>query len=152
MATIASSTFQRKCHPEDPRYDIDHSRKVFVYKNLHKGCWSIKQDGLVKMHITDLCMWDCSFRVSDKGRKKVLRENRKNVHAGITGYIDDHWNQKPNTKKAKYNPYHNESFVEVNTGEPVFWSSSVRLETAKCNTKKDEVHFVPCIPSANIVI
>ena len=34
----------------DSRYNIDYDRKVFVYKNLHKDCWSIRQDGLVKAH------------------------------------------------------------------------------------------------------
>ena len=39
-----------KLKQEDPRYKLDLSKKVFVYKNLHKDCWSIKQDGLVKAH------------------------------------------------------------------------------------------------------
>ena len=159
MTTIASSAMQRNCHPDDPRYNIDHARKVFVYKNLHLGCWSIKQDGLVKMHTTDICMWDCSFRVSQKGREKVLKEKRKNVHAGITGYIDDDWDvhpvgtlksRKPKTKLAMYNPYRHTTFVQVDDdSEPVLWSSSVRMETPKERGDKDKVEFVPCIDSAN---
>ena len=161
MTTECSSTYQRKCHPEDPRYNIDHTRKVFVYKNLHRGCWSIKQDGLVKMHITDLCMYDCSFRVNKKGREKVLKEKRKNVHAGIVGYIDDHWDihpmgtlksRKPKTKLAKYDPYKYDSFVQVDDDtKPVFWSSSVRMETPKERGDKDKVEYIPSIDSANIL-
>ena len=78
-----------KLNQEDPRYKIDIKRKVFVYKNLHKDCWSIKQDGLVKAHTHDLEMWNCAFQVNAKGRAKVLEEKRKNVHAGVKGYIDD---------------------------------------------------------------
>ena len=73
--------------PEDPRYKIDRSRKVFVYKNLHQNCWSIRQDGLVKAHTKYLYMWDCLFQVNQKGRERVIKEKQKNVHGGILGYI-----------------------------------------------------------------
>ena len=46
-----------KLKQEDPRYKIDTTRKVFVYKNLHKDCWSIKQDGLVKAHANDVTLY-----------------------------------------------------------------------------------------------
>ena len=77
-----------KLNQEDKRYIIDTTRKVFVYKNLHKDCWSVKQDGLVKAHTTDIELWDCAFRVNKAGRERVLKEKRKKVHAGISGYID----------------------------------------------------------------
>ena len=138
-------------HQDNPKYKIDESRKVFVYKNLHKDCWSLKQDGLVKAHMHDLTMFDCSFRVNAKGREKVLKEKRKNVHAGISGYIDSPWvmnalavqTKFSNIKLAKYNPYKYSTFVRSDDNtKPVFWSSSVRMT-------KDKVHFVPCIDSAN---
>ena len=134
---------------EDSRYKIDESRKVFIYKNLHKDCWSVKQDGLVKMHTHDLSLFDCSFRVNAKGRAKVLKERRKNVHAGVIGYIDTEWvNSKPNIKLAMYNPYKYKSFVRVEDDtKPVFWSSTARL--TKTKDGKDRVYFVPCIDSAN---
>ena len=141
----------KKLKQLDPRYKIDESRKVFIYKNLHKDCWSLKQDGLVKAHMHDLTMFDCSFRVNAKGREKVLKEKRKNVHAGISGYIDSPWvmnalavqTKFSNIKLAKYNPYKYSTFVRSDDNtKPVFWSSSVRMT-------KDEVHFVPCIDSAN---
>ncbi len=67
------------------KYDIDFSRKVFVYKNLHKGCWSIRQDGLVKAHTDNVTLYNVMMKVNKKGRERVLREKRKNVHAGISG-------------------------------------------------------------------
>ena len=76
-------------NPQDPRYKIDLKRPVFVYKNLHKDCWSVKQDGLTKAHTNEINMWDCKFQVNAKGRQRVLNEQRKNVHAGIKGYIDE---------------------------------------------------------------
>jgi hypothetical protein len=114
---------------EDKRYHIDTSRKVFVYKNLHKDCWSIKQDGLVKAHATSVEMWDCSFRVNAKGRAKVLEEKRKNVHAGVIGYIDC-LGQGDFTRieqQVTYNPYKYDSFVDKTTEEPVYYSSFAHL-------------------------
>lgn len=139
---------------EDSRYKIDESRKVFIYKNLHKDCWSVKQDGLVKMHTHDLSLFDCSFRVNAKGRDKVVKERRKNVHAGVSGYIDLPWDEEDvsregqQTKLAMYNPYKYKSFVRVEDDtKPVFWASTVRL--TKTEGGKDRVYFVPCIESAN---
>ena len=119
--------------PEDERYHIDTTRKVFVYKNLHKDCWSIKQDGLVKAHTHDLEMWDCAFYVNAKGRAKVLETKHKNVHAGIKGYIDDHGVsaiEYPLTKdwnSVTYNPYKYDSFVDKTTEEPIYYSQFSRL-------------------------
>ena len=126
---------------EDKRYHIDTSRKVFVYKNLHKDCWSIKQDGLVKAHTHDLEMWDCAFYVNAKGRAKVLEEKRKNVHAGIKGYIDEQvirgrrvlgeglakGTHRSNWTAVTYNPYKYDSFVDKTTEEPVYYSQFSKL-------------------------
>ena len=164
MTTIASSTYTRQRYKDDPKYKIDMRRKVFVYKNLHLGCWSVKQDGLVKMHTTDINLFDCSFRVNAKGRAKVLEEQRKNVHAGISGYIVDTFPtfDKPiyadhsypadslKWKRAMYNPYKYASFVRADDdSKPVYWSSSVRMETPKERGDRDRVEYIPCIPSAN---
>jgi len=81
-----------KRNQHDPRYIIKKNRPVYVYKNLHKDCWSIKQHGLVKAHIPQgesIGLWDCYFHVDVKGREKVLREKRKNVHAFVKGYLQD---------------------------------------------------------------
>ena len=141
-------------HQDNPKYKIDESRKVFIYKNLHKDCWSVKQDGLVKMHTHDLSLFDCSFRVNQRGRQQVLEERRKNVHAGISGYIDLDWDEEDvsregqQTKLAMYNPYKYKSFVRVEDDtKPVFWASTARL--TKTEGGKDRVYFVPCIDSAN---
>ena len=117
-----------KLKQEDKRYHIDTSRKVFVYKNLHKDCWSIKQDGLVKAHATDLDLWDCAFRVNKKGREKVLAERRKNVHAGVIGYIDGTNCPLEVGTEVTYNPYKHSSFVERCTEDPIYYSSFVSLK------------------------
>lgn len=65
--------------------------KCFVYRNLHKpGYYSIKAlsgplRGKVVGHAMRLRMKDCTFKVSEKGRQRVLSSGHKNVHAGIVG-------------------------------------------------------------------
>ena len=119
---------------EDKRYYIDESRKVFIYKNLHKNCWSLKQDGLVKAHVDDLSLFDCSFRVNSKGRAKVLEEKRKNVHAGIKGYMSEStWDTYPEDlfDEVTYNPYKHESFVMKDTEASRWFANQVRLKPNK---------------------
>lgn len=119
----------------DIRYKIDYSKKVFVYKNLHRDCWSIKQGGLVKAHTTEVELWDCAFQVNARGRKKVLEEKRKNVHAGIKGYIDETALARPslydNSVEVTYNPYKYETFVMKSSEAPVYNSHSVKLSHNK---------------------
>ena len=126
-----------KLKQEDPRYKLDESRKVFVYKNLHKDCWSIKQDGLVKAHSDrkPIHLYSAMMKVNTKGRERVLKEKRKNVHAGISGYIshpdpsfacwDDigWWEMAPIT----YDPYKYSSFVDSRTKKPRWFASFVKL-------------------------
>ena len=96
----------------DKRYRIDYSKPVKVYRNLHKGCWSIKQNGLVKAHSDEVNLFDCNFLVNEKNRQKVIKEKRKNVHAFVKGYI---WNTPVDLiKQASYNPYANNYFYDVN--------------------------------------
>ena len=87
------------------RYKLNPNKKVFVYKNLHKDCWSVKQNGLVKMHTTQLVMVACKFKVNEKGRQRVLEEQRKNVHAGIHGLImtTQRSGNPPNKKNSFFN-------------------------------------------------
>lgn len=64
--------------------------RVFVYYNLHKHMWSVKalegeHKGRVIAHRDWVILQNCRFKVSQAGRQRVLREKRKNVHAGIVG-------------------------------------------------------------------
>ena len=121
-----------KRNQDDARYEIDHKRKVFVYKNLHQDCWSVKQDGLVKAHTTEINLWDCAFQVNARGRQKVLDEQRKNVHAGINGYIDElDLDLGDNAVEVTYNPYKYDSFVDKATESPIY-----SMEVAKLTQNK----------------
>ena len=66
---------------------IDPTKKVRVYRNLHKKCVSVKQGGIVRCHATNVVLKDCKFIVSEAGQQRVRKEGRKNVHAFIEGYV-----------------------------------------------------------------
>ena len=97
--------------------------KVFVYYNLHKKCWSIKalegkDKGRVIAHKDAVLLFDTTPKVSQAGRKRVLREKRKNVHAGIVGdWLPDTMgndislDDKVAFNQVTYNPYKYENFV-----------------------------------------
>lgn len=87
--------------------------KVFVYWNLHKQLFSVKsvKTGRVVAHVDNLYLRDATFKVSEAGRQRVLREKRKNVHAGVQGYVT---NEPPSFYDgvAKYNPYKGPHFTD----------------------------------------
>lgn len=65
---------------------------ALVYRNLHKNCWSVKalngpNRGRTVLHANFVAVLDTDFYVSQKGRERVLREKKKNVHAGVFGRV-----------------------------------------------------------------
>tara|TARA_R100000008_G_C3584895_1_gene171433 strand:- start:842 stop:1288 length:447 start_codon:yes stop_codon:yes gene_type:complete len=66
---------------------IDPTKKVRVYRNLHKKCVSVRQGGTVRCHATNVVLKDCRFIVSQAGQRRVRDEKKKNVHAFIEGYV-----------------------------------------------------------------
>jgi hypothetical protein len=121
-----------KRNQHDPRYRIKKNRPVYVYKNLHKDCWSVKQHGLVKAHIPanePVAMWDCYFHVDAKGRERVIKEQRKNVHAFVKGYLQEFCNLDTNGKEVEvtYNPYKYETFVDKSDESFVYYADEVKL-------------------------
>lgn len=102
-------------------------QKVFVYFNLHKKLFSVRdhKTGLVVGHTNTIALEDVTFKVSEAGRQRVLREKRKNVHAGVLGTVKD-LPIEPMEAVAFYNPYKYESFVDVN-GQKLSGASLVLL-------------------------
>lgn len=104
--------------------------KYFVYFNLHKHVFSCKnrKTGLVNRdyYSTALKLSNCEFKVSEAGRQRVLKEKRKNVHAGVVGNvvaiditIEDLDNPLNELTQLTYNPYKYDSFVVKETEQPV---------------------------------
>lgn len=61
-----------------------------------------------------------TFRVRESGRQKVLKEQRKNVHAFVIGTIVPIDEVKDRVSRSVYyNPYKTETFVFADTKEPI---------------------------------
>lgn len=101
--------------------------KVFIYWNLHRKMWSVRCQKTRKVidHLAELSLTDCQFKVSEKGRQRVLRERRKNVHAGVIGTINNEMITFEAPNKICYNPYKQSTFTC--NGEPIKEAKLVRF-------------------------
>lgn len=108
---------------------IDPDKPVQVYRNLHKDCFSVRQAGIVRFHTKNLMLKNASFIVGLKGRERVLKERRKNVHAWVKGYVVNQSASiyEPNGQtlfdfrwhSVTYNPYYMDTFYIPGEDEPV---------------------------------
>lgn len=88
-------------------------RRVRVYWNLHRHCYSI-QDASTRLVIDysdSLVLADVTFKVSEAGRQRVLREGRKNVHAFVVGTVISEYENPAQWWKVSYNPYKGRDFM-----------------------------------------
>lgn len=111
---------------------------VDVYFNLHKRVWSCRcrKKGLVKKHTPVLIApLGASLVVRESGRQRVLKEQRKNVHAfaridhgttsldlaGWTAFADD----LEGGIEISYNPYKGAFFYRKDTEERLDYVASL---------------------------
>lgn len=107
--------------------------RVFVYFNLHRKVWSIKalegeNKGRVVAHRREVVLSGPTARVSEAGRQRVLKEQRKNVHAGLVGDWSDRNILFVEGDEITYNPYKYTSFVYKWDEQP-FAGASLALMT-----------------------
>ena len=108
---------------------------VKVYWNIHKNCWSVLNSaGRVIAHEDTVHLTDATFIVRQGGRKRVLQEQRKNVHAFVKGTLSVC--AETHAIKITYNPYKYDSFVEAYSKKPIFNTNTVMLMV---NGSKGEV-------------
>jgi hypothetical protein len=102
--------------------------KVFVYRNLTKKCWSVRDVKTKKVieHRETLTLLDCTFKVSEAGRQRVLRTKQKNVHAGVEGYLCDIVPVHAGVQ-VYYNPYKQSTFTIKDT--PIYNANVVKFFT-----------------------
>lgn len=115
-----------------------NNMKVFVYYNLHKDCWSVKaldgkRAGYVVAHRTKLELRDAKFKVSEAGRQRVLREKRKNVHAGVVGEWEP-FKQEYDTL-VSYNPYKNGHFYRKADDTAIYEAGVVAFKDKRVTCK-----------------
>ena len=118
-------------------------QRVAVYRNLHKNCLSIQSRerenyGKIIGYCKSIFIKRSKFIVREKGRLKVLKEGRKNVHAFVVGECPDlkiwSWQDRDitmggnPTTKVFYNPYKYSTFVDKD-GNPVYKARAVVVNT-----------------------
>lgn len=99
--------------------------RVKVYYNLHKKVFSVvslergESYGKVIAHQAEVFLSNAEFKVSEAGRQRVLREQRKNVHAFVTGNLEGNLILDGSAVAVTYNPYKYSSFVRFQDDQPV---------------------------------
>jgi hypothetical protein len=92
-------------------------------------------NGRVVLHASSVVLSHASFKVSEAGRQRVLKDKQKNVHAGAVGfleaadivseryYVDYHLtggvDEFPADHGVTYNPYVGGHFTYRDNGSPV---------------------------------
>ena len=104
--------------------------RVRVYFNLHKKMFSVVAltghfRNKVIFHANKIMLKDAKFRVQLAGRKKVLSEKKKNVHAFVYGYISKENITNDKLVSVTYNPYKYASFVLKDSKLPIYKSNFV---------------------------
>lgn len=114
---------------------MNEQQRVKVYFNLHKKVWSVlhmtPKGWRLWKHMPCLVLRDVTWKVSEAGRQRVIREKRKNVHAFGVGVLcldtDMPRFDSPEWKAVRYNPYEG-PFFQIE-GQPTFTSEIVRFDT-----------------------
>lgn len=105
---------------------------VDVYRNLHRKCWSVRHRGIVWCHCETVSLENATFRVSEAGRQRVLRERRKNVHAVVRGtLVAFDGALGDGSLEVVYNPYMGGTFRYALTDLPVHGARVVYLHNGK---------------------
>ena len=96
--------------------------EVDVYFNVTRKVFSIRQDGIVIAHRSNLFLTHSKFIVRESGQKRVRETGHKNVHAFVRGM----WDQKEYRsfkdmmlwRKVSYNPKRDNFFMVQSKSDP----------------------------------
>lgn len=144
-----------------------HLHKHFIYFNLHKRCWSLKAEesgdarqpeypegraptvtmrkGRVTGHADTILAVNATTKISETGRQRVIREKRKNVHAGIVAtrvvvgptipFVTTEL-----TDTMTYNPYKGATFTDRKIGTTVTNATYVLMRSG-CDGGPPRVYY-----------
>ena len=113
-------------------YSLPAMKKVRIYFNLHKKLFSVQEkvNGSWKVveHVKEIYLHNVTFKVSEAGRQRVLREKRKNVHAFMLG---ERWPFIPKAfvyrDEVSYNPYVGPNFMVKTERKPLDYAKYVTI-------------------------
>ena len=111
-------------------------KQIRVYYNFHKKLFSVQEkvngNWKVVEHTNEIFIRNATFKVSEAGRQRVLKEKKKNVHAFIIG---ERFPFIPKSlvyrDEVSYNPYKNENFIITEEDQPLDWAKYVTILNGK---------------------
>ena len=117
------------------------SAKYYIYRNLHKGGFSVRLRGRVVDYIDEAVCMDVSFKVGLKGRSRAIREGKRNVHAFVVcdmyykgGRLECQYGKFD--KEVTYNPFWAEKkFYDVESGR------AINNDAFMCHLKDEKVYI-----------
>ncbi|AXH46912.1 hypothetical protein I5G67_gp076 [Mycobacterium phage Aminay] len=99
--------------------------RVEVYRCRPRGDWSIRlPGGQVIGHADEVDLDEVEFRVQPAGRERARAEKRRNVHAYVVGRVGAGAHAG---RPVTYRPAVDDTFVWLDTGEPVHRAAAVTL-------------------------
>ncbi len=105
-------------------------KRVRVYRNLNTGTLSAQEKTAkgwrVTKHPKKIHLKNVRFLVNQTGRKKVIKDKRKNVHAYIEGELVD-TSSTISGKLLTYDPYKTDQFM-TKDGKKVYEAEEVSIE------------------------
>jgi hypothetical protein len=105
--------------------------KYYIYRNLHKGNFSIRHRGTVHDRGDEFIATAVTFRVSESGRQRVILDKKKNVHAFcVTDKYYPHVMSVAGCKEITYNPYKASYFTCEN--KQIEYAQKVYFRHNKC--------------------
>lgn len=107
------------------------SERVRVYWDSTRNVWSVKSGTKVVHKTNRLILRHVAFRVSERGRQRVLREGRKNVHAYCEGIVVKYTPKVYRAHAVRYNPYERGEFFYEETKQGVFSAGWALLEDGR---------------------
>jgi hypothetical protein len=111
-------------------------KQVRIYYNFHKKLYSVQEkvDGCWKVveHTNNINLINVTFKVSEAGRQRVIKEKRKNVHAAMIGerfpFIPKSFVYRD---EVSYNPYKSPYFMVKSEDKPLDKAKYVQIVDGK---------------------
>ena len=114
---------------------INQDKPVRVFKNPTHGCYGILQDGKLKASARQVLLADVEFRVRESGRQRMIKEQRRNVHAFAVGMLVDYVHPSDERRLegiegrvVTYKPLESPQFFDKLTQTPVVNAELVHLD------------------------
>lgn len=124
------------------RRKVQIGDKVHVYRNLHKDSIVIRcaKTGLVAGYCdihSAVRVNHARFFVSKSGRERVLERRVRSVHAwSFLAELDVPMGERDQYAPVYYQPYKTPTFIQEQTGDPIFQADSVLVAYDRAYVQK----------------